>query len=184
VVKPAVSAGARDTGRFGPAAHREALALLEEIGRSGRVALVQPYLKAVDELGETALVFVAGELSHVLSKRPVLRPDEVAPMADDELGPALAMYDDGLVGPGEASAAERGLAERLTGWLAERFGGVLLYARVDLVPGPEGEPVLLELEVTEPALYLESAPEAANRLAAAALACLPAPGAGESGGRR
>ena len=30
----------------------------------------------------------------------------------------------------------------------------LLYARVDLIPGPDGEPLLIELELTEPSLFL------------------------------
>ena len=42
----------------------------------------------------------------------------------------------------------------------------LLYARVDLVPGPSG-PELIELEVTEPALYLGLGDGAAERLAGA-----------------
>lgn len=41
----------------------------------------------------------------------------------------------------------------------------LLYARVDLVPGAGGVPLLLEL--TEPSLFLDRDPSAANRLAAA-----------------
>ena len=40
----------------------------------------------------------------------------------------------------------------------------LLYARVDLVPGPDG-PELIELEVTEPALYLGLEDGAADRFA-------------------
>ena len=182
VIKPTVSAGARDTGRFGRAAHDHARALLEHITASGRTAMVQPYFAAVDAVGETALVFIAAELSHVLTKRPVLRPDEVAPTADDEIGSALAMYDDELVGPGRGSTAERDLAESLMAWLGRRFGEAPLYGRVDLVPGPDGTPVLLELEVTEPALYLASAPGAAERLARAVTACLPSAGGGENGG--
>jgi hypothetical protein len=46
----------------------------------------------------------------------------------------------------------------------------LLYARVDLVPGPDGAPVLMELELTEPQLYFGVVPEAAARFAAAASA--------------
>ena len=30
----------------------------------------------------------------------------------------------------------------------------LVYARVDLVPGPDGSPTLLELELTEPSMFL------------------------------
>jgi hypothetical protein len=43
----------------------------------------------------------------------------------------------------------------------------LLYARVDLVCDAEGNPLLLELEVTEPCLFLDHAPDATRRLAAA-----------------
>jgi hypothetical protein len=42
-----------------------------------------------------------------------------------------------------------------------------LYARVDLLTGNDGEPLLIELEVAEPALYLATAPGAAERFAAA-----------------
>ena len=54
----------------------------------------------------------------------------------------------------------------------------VLYARVDTAPGPDGAPLLVELEVTEPFLFLEHAPEAAARFAAAALAWLSAGGEG------
>jgi hypothetical protein len=45
--------------------------------------------------------------------------------------------------------------------------GDLLYARVDLVPGDDGAPLLLELELTEPSLNLAVGGDAAKRLAAA-----------------
>jgi hypothetical protein len=166
VVKPNVSGGARDTGRFGEHVHDAALALIERIRASGRIALVQPYLPAVDVRGETALVFFGGTLSHVLRKRALLRPDEVAPLADGALGDAAAMYEEDLVVAGEADAEERALAARVLAEVAERFG-VPLYARVDLVPGAEGEPLLIELEVVEPALYLATAEGAVERFAAA-----------------
>ena len=43
----------------------------------------------------------------------------------------------------------------------------LLYARVDLLPGPAGDPVVIELELTEPSLFLTAVPAAADRFAAA-----------------
>jgi hypothetical protein len=170
VVKPAVSAGGRDTGRFAPAAHDAARALLVDITQGGRVAMVQPYLPAVDERGETALVFIAGELSHVLRKRAVLAPDEVAPTRDDEVGAAEVMYDEDLVRLGDATGEERALAAAVVAAVAERFGAAPLYARVDLLSGRDGAPTLLELELIEPALYLAEAPSAAERLAAAIIA--------------
>ena len=43
----------------------------------------------------------------------------------------------------------------------------LLYARVDVVRADDGAPMLLELEVTEPSLFLRLENGAAARLAAA-----------------
>jgi hypothetical protein len=166
VVKPNVSAGARDTGRYPAERHDEALALVEAIRASGRIALVQPYLPGIDEQGETAIVYLGGEVSHVLRKRPILRAAGVAPLGDDPEGPAAVMLDDDLVLAGEATDAELALAGDVHERITERFG-VPLYARVDIVPGPGGEPVLIELEALDPCLYLDQAPGAAARLAAA-----------------
>jgi hypothetical protein len=169
VVKPTVSVGARHTGRFSPPYHGEARALLKQIRAFGATAMVQPYLSAVDEVGETAIVHFAGVESHVLRKRAVLRPDEQAPMRQDAIGAAEVMYSDDLVGPGEATASERELARAVIDHVARRFG-TPLYARVDVVPGPDGEPVLIELEAVEPNLYLSTSPGSGRRLAEAILA--------------
>jgi hypothetical protein len=167
VVKPAISAGGRDTGRFSPPRHADAAALIRRIVGEGRTAMVQPYLADVDVAGETAIVFLGGRESHVLRKRAVLRPDEVAPVRDDdEIGAAEVMYRDDLVGPGDANAHESELAAGLVSCLADRFGGPPLYARVDMLRAADGEPVVLELEAVEPNLYLATAPGALERFAA------------------
>jgi glutathione synthase/RimK-type ligase-like ATP-grasp enzyme len=168
VVKPSVSAGGRDTGRFGAATLPMAQALVETITAGGRTAMVQPFLPGVDEEGETAVVVVDGTVSHVLRKGSVLRPDEVAPVRGDALGAAEAMYDPGLVRAATATSAELALAAAVVGAVRERFGTTPLVCRVDLLPGAEG-PVLLELEAVEPHLYLDEAPGALGRLAAAIL---------------
>ena len=67
------------------------------------------------------------------------------------------MYEEDLVVAGEANAAERALAEQALAEVAARFGTLPLYARVDLLTGTDGEPLLIELEVVEPALYLATA---------------------------
>jgi glutathione synthase/RimK-type ligase-like ATP-grasp enzyme len=167
VVKPNVSAGGRDTGRFAAERAREAHALVEEIQASGRVAMVQPFQHSVDERGETACVFFDGKFSHALRKRAVLRPDEVAPVRDDFLGAAEVMYQSDLVGPAEATDAELELAEAILAEIRTRFDTELLYARVDMLHDADAAPVLLELEAIEPNLYFDQVPEAAARLAAA-----------------
>ena len=67
VVKPTIGAGSRGAGRFTD--HIEAFAHLKSLGAR---ALVQPYVSSVDEHGETAMVFFAGEYSHSFHKGPML----------------------------------------------------------------------------------------------------------------
>jgi hypothetical protein len=169
VVKPNVSAGARDTGRFGPARHPEALALVERIRASGRVAMVQGYLADVDRNGETAIVFVAGELSHVLHKRAVLRGEGEAPLDDGPLRAAAVMSEADLVVAGVADPARLEFAAEVLEAVTARFG-TPLYARVDTAADADGRPVLMELEAIEPCLYFATSPGSAERFAAAVLA--------------
>ena len=170
VVKPTVSAGAKDSGRFSERTHADARALIDRVHRSGRTAMVQPYLASVDTTGETAIVCLDGEPSHVLRKAAVLRPDEVAPVRDDAVGAAEVMYDPDLVVAGEARQEELDLAREVIEHVTERFAYVPLYARVDMVAGPDGSPVLMELEAVEPNLYLDQAPGSAERVANAIVA--------------
>jgi hypothetical protein len=160
VVKPNVGAGSIDTGRYdlAEAAQRKlAEELVRRIHASGRVAMVQPYLDAVDTYGETSLIYLDGAYSHAIRKGPMLSgPDKGAE----------GLYKAEEIRPREPLDAERVLAERVLEALPfDR--NMLLYTRVDVAPGRWGEPVLLELELTEPSLFLGTAPGAADRLAAA-----------------
>ncbi len=152
VIKPTISAGARDTGRFGPNSAAAGRALIATITDAGGTAMVQPFLPSVETAGETAVVTIAGEVSHVLRKRPVLRADEVAPIRADDLGVAEAMYDPALVVADTAAPDELDLARRTLDLIAERFDTTPLVARVDMLRDRDGRPVLLELEAIEPNL--------------------------------
>ncbi|MCG5451122.1 ATP-grasp domain-containing protein [Micromonospora hortensis] len=164
VLKPAVSAGSQDTGRYDLADpdHRDlAAAHVRRLSDAGRVTMVQPYLRAVDTEGETALLFLAGPeglaFSHAIRKGPML--------SGPDLGP------DGLYKAEEITARTARLEQLAVAeqTLATVPGGTrqLLYARVDLIPGPDGEPVLVELELTEPSLFIGYADGAPDRLATA-----------------
>jgi hypothetical protein len=160
VIKPAVSAGSRDTGRYdlGRPEHRAlAVAHLERLAAAGRLAMVQPYLPAVDTYGETALLFLDGEFSHAIRKGPMLSGPDTG---------KVGLYKEELITARVPSDAEREVADKA---LAAVPGGAdrLLYARVDVIPGPDGDPVVVELELTEPSLFLGYAEGAAERLAAA-----------------
>ncbi|HEY8480649.1 MAG TPA: hypothetical protein VIL71_12550 [Spirillospora sp.] len=161
VIKPAVSIGSRDTARWGPGEEDAARAHLRSLRDAGRTVMVQPYLSAVDAVGETALVFREGEFSHACTKGQILRPG-----AGVE-GPARNDPSRGRITPATPTDAQLDVAHRA---LAAVPGGPdLLYARVDLVPGPDGSPLLLELELTEPNLFLKQAPPAATTAFAEAI---------------
>ena len=162
VVKPTVSAGARDTARFGPAARREAVALGTAVLASGRAVMVQPYLDRLDVEGETGLVYLDGVLSHAFGKGALL--------AGAPLGPGLFAEEE--IAPRAATAAQRAVGDAVLSAAEGRLRRVPVYARVDLVPGADGDPVLLELELTEPSLFLATDPAAAGRIAAAVAARL------------
>jgi glutathione synthase/RimK-type ligase-like ATP-grasp enzyme len=162
VVKPTVSAGSIDTARYrmidggsddGRAAAEAHVARLHA---AGRVAMVQPYLEAVEgERGETALVFLEGRLSHACRKGPMLVPG-LAIVGD------LFVEED--IRPATPTAAELAVAGAA---LAAIPGGPSLYARVDVIPDAAGDPVVLELELVEPSLFLRYAEGGADRVAAA-----------------
>jgi hypothetical protein len=106
--------------------------------------MVQPYLSAVDTEGETAVLVFGGEVSHAARKSAVL-----AVGGGGRCGVGAQPH----VSPAQASEAEVALARQVVG-VVRSWGHELLYARVDMLPGP----VLVELEVTEPSLFMTQAP--------------------------
>jgi hypothetical protein len=164
VVKPAISAGSRDTGRYdlADAAHADlASAHVARLQAAGRLVMVQPYLGAVDTEGETGLLFIGGRFSHAIRKGPML--------AGPDVPGAEGLYRAERITARQPSPAQVEVAEKV---LAAVPGGAerLLYARVDLISGPDGSPLLVELELTEPSLFLDRSAGAAERLADA-IAC-------------
>lgn len=167
VVKPTVSAGSQDTARYElPAQLAEARAHVDRLTAAGRTAMIQPYLSAVDTAGETAVLCLpdaSGELtySHAVRKGPMLRhtgEHQIDPGSED-------------ITPRTPTEAELEVARQA---LAAVPGGAkrLLYARIDVIPGPDGAPLMVEFELTEPSLFLSFAPGSGDRLADAILARL------------
>lgn len=77
--------------------------------------------------------------------------------------------------PREPSPAARELADAVVATLPSLVPGYdtdepLLYTRVDLLPDEDGNPVVLEVEVTEPSLFLRLADGAVDRFADAIVA--------------
>lgn len=144
VIKPPVSASATGTHRL-----RAGDPMPAESG--GNPMIVQPFLRSVTDEGEYSLMLFDGELSHAVVKRPRAGDYRVQPH---------------LGGREEPCQAPHGAIEIANAALAAAPGEPA-YARVDLVRGNDGELRIMELELIEPSLWLQHAPDKGESFAAA-----------------
>ena len=144
VVKPPVSASAYGTYRLGPG---------DEVPAdvAGRPMMIQPFLQSVMAEGEYSLIYFDGAFSHSIVKRA--RP------GDYRVQPHLG----GTEVPCDPPAGSRRLAEAALAAAPEQPA----YARVDLIRLDDGALAVIELELIEPSLWLEHAPDRGESFAAA-----------------
>lgn len=148
IVKPSVGLSTHGVERFDlDRISENPTELLSHAGEllESSAVVVQPYLSAVQESGERALVFIDGVYSHSIRKSPFQKlaraghaGETALPASEEQIAFARRVIDTLPVTP--------------------------LYARVDLVESNE-KILLLELELTEPSLYLHMSPGAAERFA-------------------
>ena len=144
IIKPPVSAAADGTyklGRDDP--------LPAEVG--GRTMMVQPFLPSVASEGEYSIIIFGGRFSHAIVKRPKAGDYRVQP----HLG--------GSEQPCEAPAGAIDLAREALAVAPTEA----VYARIDLVRDSAGALAVIELELIEPALWLQHAPDGGDTFAAA-----------------
>jgi O-ureido-D-serine cyclo-ligase len=153
VIKPSIGAGSRDAARYDRGDRDRAFAHVARLHRDGRSVLLQPYLEHVDTGGETAMIYFDGEWSHAIRKGPLL-----------ELGAGIinGLFAPETITPREPDAAERAVAAAAHAAIP---GPVPPYARIDLIRGNDGGPVVLEVELGEPSLSFAHSPPAAARFA-------------------
>ncbi len=136
VIKPPISASATGTHLIGPND-----GLLEDSRE--RPMILQPLIEEIARTGEFSLMLFEGEFSHAIVKRPKAGDFRVQPHLG---GVALACSPPA----GTIALAQQALAATpLTA----------TYARVDIIPDDEGTLRIMELELIEPALYLDLAPD-------------------------
>lgn len=151
IVKPVVSTNARDTFLLAREQARDAEpALLRVFAR--RACIVQPFIEQVQTEGEYSLFYFGTEFSHAILKKPKARDFRV----QEEHGASIAA----IAAPEAALIAA---ADRILGLVQPAPA----YARCDLVRGPDGRFLLMELELIEPSMYLRMHPAAPSRFAAA-----------------
>jgi hypothetical protein len=150
VIKPAVSAGSWLTHFFEMEERDDARALIRDHG-ADRDWLVQPYIESVESGGERANVFLGGQWSHCVVKSP-----------------RFVGQDESVVEGGEVRADDQELGQKAL----ECAPGSATYARVDTVRDAHGEPMIAELELIEPSLFLLQYPAAQPLFAESCLRAL------------
>lgn len=147
VIKPAISASATDTWRITRAQAAEWEDRFRQMTHRG-AAMIQPFVAEVAREGEWSLVFIGGEFSHAMLKRPA--PGDFRVQTEHGGSQQRVAPDSALIGSARSV---------LTCAPADTS-----YARVDgCVVG--GHFRVMELELLEPTLYFTECPEAAERLA-------------------
>lgn len=136
VIKPLVSASAFGTYRLAAGDP------LPPAVRGWRM-LAQPWLSSITDSGEWSLIYFDGVFSHSVVKLPREGEFRVQP----EHG--------GIITRCDPPAGAREIAEAALG----QAPALSTYARVDLVRGNEGGLQVIELELIEPALWLDHAPD-------------------------
>ncbi|MEN0019416.1 MAG: hypothetical protein AAF747_00875 [Planctomycetota bacterium] len=136
VIKPAVGAGSAGARLFAANKRDSASAYFTELcGRAD--ALVQPVIPGFADPGERSIVWIDGEVTHAVTKRP-----------------RFDGQDESVIGGAAVTDDEREFAERCVEAATTIVGTTPLYARVDVVMH-EGALVLSELELIEPSLFFE-----------------------------
>lgn len=147
VIKPRRSGGSYRTERL-------RAGLVADFEPFDGPAMLQPFLPAVGTTGEISLVFFNGDYSHAVRK--------VARSGDFRVQPDWGGHVTAIEPADDEHAAARAALDAIE-------EGPLLYARVDLVRDLEGRPVVMELELLEPDLYLGEEPGPQGRFARAVL---------------
>jgi hypothetical protein len=141
VFKRQVGAGAKDQHR---------LKRGEPIPEMRHPMMVQPFLKMIQEEGELSFIFIDGEFCHALIKR--------AQPGDYRIQSTYGGREEKITPSTDDLAAARAIIRTLD--------EPPLYGRVDMLRGPDGGLLLMELEVIEPYLYPIEGPELGERMAA------------------
>lgn len=110
----------------------------------GHPALIQPFLPAIQSEGEYSLIFIAGQFSHALLKQAATGDYRIQ-----------SLYG-GREVPVDPAPTDIAVAAEVLQMLP--FGATPLYARIDMVRGPDERLAVIEVELIEPYLYPRQGP--------------------------
>jgi glutathione synthase/RimK-type ligase-like ATP-grasp enzyme len=152
ILKPAISGAARDTFRFKRSETENFEAIYRNLIHS-KSMLLQEFQHGILEKGEASLMLFDGKFSHSILKTAKAGDFRV----QDDFG--------GTVHPYHATLEEITYAEDIL----SKLDILPVYARVDVIWGHDKQPLLSELELIEPELWLRKNEKAAIDFADAIL---------------
>ncbi len=164
IIKPAVSSGVRDIGRYTTVStpqRQAALKQTQDLLASGRSVMIQRYVEEVDTHGETSLVFFNGVVSHAVEKRAALDPSSVT---DPTVQSAVITAQSADTVAWQWGEEIRPILHR---YIRSRLGRdeQLLFNRVDVVPDGNGSFLVMEISLVDADLYLGAVPGALENFA-------------------
>lgn len=134
VIKPLISAGSNET---------HLIRRGDPLPAPAPNQMIQPFLPNVQSEGELSLFYFGGVFSHAVAK--------TAAVGDFRVQPQFGGVFRNLT-PDQA-------AQDLAAAALDASPPGLLYARIDMLRGPDGRLALMELEAIEPDLYFDHAPD-------------------------
>lgn len=138
VIKPVVGAGAWRQVLFA-----KGEAWPSEADLPPGAAMIQPFLSTIQSEGEYSFLFFNGQFSHAVVKRPKKGDYRIQTSFGGSAEPYMPSADDLL----DARDVLESVPEEL------------FHARVDMVRAEDGSLLLMELELIEPYLFVEDAPD-------------------------
>ena len=141
VIKPPISASAYGTHRLGRSDSAPHSSL-------GQAMMVQPFFRSVAEEGEYSVMLFGGRFSHCIIKRPKTGDYRVQPHLGGTEQPCRP--PDGAIELAHAALAAAPARA--------------VYGRVDMMRDNDGSLAVVELELIEPALWLQHAPDGGRSL--------------------
>ncbi|NKQ41779.1 MAG: hypothetical protein HF962_09485 [Sulfurovum sp.] len=147
ILKPDISASGNNTYKIDSCNKQKIIEKSKVILSSGKV-IVQDYIDTVITHGELSTVVIAGKITFTMHKRPASHCFLVHE------------HHGGCYTPTK-------IDEKCTSFVYSVLGlfeNIPTYTRIDYLISEDGNPILLELEVNEPNLYLSKSEETLNSL--------------------
>lgn len=150
VVKPTISGGSKDTYFVKPPFDDQTISSIKKDVKRQQT-MVQAFVPSIVKEGEVSIMFIDGNFTHAMIKRPKSNDFRVQPYHG-------GTHNKYIPNENEIAFGKRVLKA------CEEIKGSPLYARIDFCYSDTGKILLMELEIIEPQLWLPETEKALTAL--------------------